>query len=86
MGYNDNHVDFENAPDPDGVTFSFTGLSPENRTKNDNVFENEDDATRQQEDRQNLSGNSDNSNAYLRSYDDITSSGSNGVTLEVFFD
>ncbi|MEN0019439.1 MAG: prepilin-type N-terminal cleavage/methylation domain-containing protein [Planctomycetota bacterium] len=38
--YNDNHVDFENQPDPDGVTFSFS--SGGNRlTFPDNLFEAE---------------------------------------------
>jgi len=86
IGYNDNHVNFENAPDPSSVTWSFTGLAPENRTHNDNVFENEDDQQRTPQSRTNLTGNGDNANAYLRSYDQATKGNSGGVTLEVFFD
>ncbi len=43
IGFNDNHVSFENEPDPDKVPYSFTGISdPQNRTQNDNIFVNED--------------------------------------------
>jgi prepilin-type N-terminal cleavage/methylation domain-containing protein len=41
--YNDNHVEFETRPDPDGLTWSFTNLTP--KTQNDNLFVSEDDKT-----------------------------------------
>jgi prepilin-type N-terminal cleavage/methylation domain-containing protein len=89
VGYNDNHVDFENAPDPDGVTWSFTDLQPEYRTKRDNIFENEDDQTRNRLDGEQLQGANDNANAYVRSYfvSGYNNSGNNvGPDLDVFFD
>ncbi len=89
VGYNDNHVDFENAPDPDGVTWSFTGLNPENRTHNDNIFENEDDQQRTPQvdsGSMTLEGQTDNANAYLRSYDQAKKGSNGGVTIEVFYD
>jgi len=33
IGYNDNHVNFETRPDPEGLTFTFTGLPPGSKTK-----------------------------------------------------
>ncbi|MFO0836806.1 MAG: prepilin-type N-terminal cleavage/methylation domain-containing protein [Phycisphaerales bacterium] len=38
IGYNDSHVNFEVKPDPDALTFNFTGLDVGKRTKPDNVF------------------------------------------------
>jgi prepilin-type N-terminal cleavage/methylation domain-containing protein len=46
LGFNDNHVDFVTKPDPDSVTFTFTGLAAGSRTQPDNVFVNENDASR----------------------------------------
>lgn len=46
LGFNDNHVDYVTKPDPESVTFTFTGLAAGQRTQPDNVFVNEDDATR----------------------------------------
>ncbi len=44
IGFNDNHVSFENEADPDSTPFSFTGISnPEFKTQNDNIFVNEND-------------------------------------------
>jgi prepilin-type N-terminal cleavage/methylation domain-containing protein len=86
VGFNDNHVDFENQADPDGVTWSFTDLNPENRTHRDNIFVNEDDQTRAKADPQNMTGtNNDNGNIYLRSFK-VASYGNQGATLDVFFD
>ncbi len=45
IGFNDAHVDFQTKADPDGVQFTFTGLTAGQRTKNDNLFQNENDAT-----------------------------------------
>ncbi len=88
VGYNDNHVDFENAPDPDGITWNFTNLPPTDRSQGDNIFENENDQNRVVDDRETLGGqNANNRNAYLRSYF-VASFNSNGgtVNLDVFFD
>lgn len=46
LGFNDNHVDYVTKPDPDAVTFTFTGLPAGSRTQPDNVFVNERDDTR----------------------------------------
>jgi prepilin-type N-terminal cleavage/methylation domain-containing protein len=88
VGYNDNHVDFENSPDPEGVTFSFSGLAPENRSQRDNIFVNEDDSDRSKRDSQNLTGNGNNGNAYLRSYyvTNYQSGNNAGATIDVFYD
>jgi prepilin-type N-terminal cleavage/methylation domain-containing protein len=45
IGYNDNHVNFETRPDPEGLTFTFSGLPPGQKTKPDNLFVSEDDKT-----------------------------------------
>jgi len=47
IGYNDNHVNFETRPDPEGLTFSFMNLPPGSKTKPDNLFVSEDDKTGQ---------------------------------------
>ena len=42
IGFNDNHVSFENEADPDSTPYSFTGITnPEFKTQNDNIFVNE---------------------------------------------
>ena len=46
IGYNDNHVKFEQAADPKDLTFTFRGLSQSKRTWRDNIFLAEDDALR----------------------------------------
>jgi prepilin-type N-terminal cleavage/methylation domain-containing protein len=88
VGYNDNHVDFENSPDPEGVTFTFTQLQPESRSQRDNIFVNENDGTRNKENSQNLTGNGNNANAYLRSYfvSNYNTGNNGGAVLDVFFD
>jgi prepilin-type N-terminal cleavage/methylation domain-containing protein len=45
IGFNDSHVDFQTKADPDGVQMTYTGLPAGQRTKNDNLFQNENDAT-----------------------------------------
>lgn len=82
VGYNDNHVDFEGQADPEGLTFTFNGLQPENRTKNDNIFVNEDDANRTKRDSQNLGTANDMSNVYLRSYSTLNKS----FVIDAFLD
>ena len=46
VAYNDNHVAFETRADPEGLTWTFTGLSEGERTQTDNLFVSEDDQTR----------------------------------------
>jgi prepilin-type N-terminal cleavage/methylation domain-containing protein len=46
IGYNDNHVKFEQAADPKDLTFTFRQLTQGQRTKPDNIFICENDATR----------------------------------------
>lgn len=90
VGYNDNHVDFENTPDPEGISWTFMGLDVTERSQGDNIFENENDRNRTPDQRETLGGGSgqssqNNRNAYLRSYF-VQSIGDNTVTLNVFFD
>jgi len=81
VGFNDAHVDFQTKADPDGVQFTFTGLPAGSRTKNDNLFQNENDATGKDDATASTSASKDaggwggsytdnkaglNSNAYLR--------------------
>jgi prepilin-type N-terminal cleavage/methylation domain-containing protein len=46
IAYNDNHVAFETRADPEGLTWTFTGLAEGERTHVDNLFVSEDDAMR----------------------------------------
>ena len=46
IGFNDNHVDYVTKPDPDNVTFTFSGLAAGSRTQPDNLFVNENDTNR----------------------------------------
>jgi type II secretory pathway pseudopilin PulG len=47
IAYNDNHVQFETKPDPDDLTFTFTGVTdPKKQVRSDNLFANEEDDTR----------------------------------------
>ncbi|HED53003.1 MAG TPA: prepilin-type N-terminal cleavage/methylation domain-containing protein [Phycisphaerales bacterium] len=46
IAYNDNHVNFENRPDPDGITLTISDTSGTNPfTVNDNIFASENDST-----------------------------------------
>jgi hypothetical protein len=82
IGFNDNHVEFENKADPENVTFSFTSLPPGQRTLPDCLFVNENDSTRVSEGGDQPGGVAGlgsyidshvgaNSNAYLRPYSDM---------------
>ncbi len=64
IGYNDNHVNFETKPDPDGLTYTFTALADGKQTKPDNVFVNESDTDRSKK-AFNLGAADDNANAYI---------------------
>jgi prepilin-type N-terminal cleavage/methylation domain-containing protein len=80
IGFNDAHVDFFNAPDPEQIVWTFTDLDNESKTQPDNIFANEDDqmrtpfnATPSQE--VTLSGDENNRNAYLTQYYEVNISG-----------
>jgi prepilin-type N-terminal cleavage/methylation domain-containing protein len=80
VGYNDNHVDFVTKPDPDGTTFTFTGLPVGQRTQTDNVFVNENDSTRVIDTNLN-----NNTNAYLGIFTRVAGTGGN-LTIDQFRD
>jgi len=46
VAYNDNHVNFETRPDPDGTPFTFSGIAGNVKSFPDNLFVNENDGTR----------------------------------------
>ena len=46
IAYNDNHVNFETRPDPENLNFNFSGLTPANRSKPDNLHASERDDSR----------------------------------------
>ncbi|MBX3316495.1 MAG: type II secretion system protein [Phycisphaeraceae bacterium] len=89
IGFNDNHVNFETRPDPDSVTFIFSGLPVASRTQNDNLFMNENDANRtpagKSENEKMTTSSIDNTNVYLRSYRAATVAGVNR-TIDPFYD
>jgi prepilin-type N-terminal cleavage/methylation domain-containing protein len=72
IGYNDNHVNFETRPDPEGLTFTFLNLPPGSKTKPDNLFVSEDDKKGTT-----VSGTKiyQQSNQYLIMWSDITGGG-----------
>ncbi len=71
VGYNDNHVKFENEPDPDSIPFTFGGLAADQRTQNDNIFVNENDSTRTPQ----TQSYADAANVYLRLISQVSASG-----------
>ncbi len=86
IAYQDNRVIFETRPDLEDLPFTFTSLG----VRADNLFVNEDDATGEPDSEVRLDAQSDNLNAFLRSYSDrIGGSVVDGVSdvgLEVFYD
>jgi len=80
IAYNDNHVNFETRPDPETSPFTFTNLPAGQKSQPDNIFVNENDATRAVD--TNLATNSNN---FLRNWTTVTQSGTN-VTLQLWFD
>jgi prepilin-type N-terminal cleavage/methylation domain-containing protein len=96
VGYNDNHVDFALQGDPEGVTFTFTSLPQGERTQRDNLFMNENDATRSVAGGGSATGSAGagvitdaavggHSNIYLRPYRKMTASGTT-YTMEAWVD
>jgi hypothetical protein len=84
IGYNDNHVNFETKPDPDGLTYTFTGLQDGKQTKNDNVFVNESDLDRTKKDFK--IGTDDNANAYITLWSAITNPTSATPSITAWMD
>ena len=75
VGYNDNHVKFEQTPDPQSLIFTFTGVNdPAQASKPDNIFVAEDDSERDPAPNSNIvnfgdsvqQGGADGRNAYVR--------------------
>ncbi len=78
VGFNDNHVDFYNRPDPERIIWQFTdsGLDDENKSVPDNIFANEDDGDRslisEPDDPETvLTGDENNRNAFLIQYYEV---------------
>jgi prepilin-type N-terminal cleavage/methylation domain-containing protein len=85
IGFNDNHVEFVSKSDPENLTFSFAALPAGQKTVPDNLFINENDATRVSTGGDQANGPAGagtytdanvaiNSNAYLRPYSTIQGS------------
>ena len=89
IGYNDNHVSFSNEPDPESVALTFENIqNPNARTQTANVFVNEADLTRESAELndQALNTQTDNINAYLRSFSEVSDGQTSGYTIEFFWD
>lgn len=56
IGYNDNHVNFETRPDPEGLTWTFVQLPAGERTQRDNIMQNEDKNGDERSENTNASG------------------------------
>ena len=70
IGYNDNHVNFETRPDPEGLTWTFTQLPPGMRTQRDNILQNEDKNGDEQSESTNAMGaSSHDGNTFYESSD-----------------
>ncbi|CAG0991864.1 hypothetical protein PHYC_02342 [Phycisphaerales bacterium] len=91
--YNDNHVNFETRADPETLPFTFNNLAAGQKTQFDNIFVNENDNTRVQE---NTAGNisigqqTNNTNNYLRNWKAYTGAPGGGFpgtgTIDLWFD
>ena len=100
IGYNDNHVKFENQPDPDTLLITFNEIqTDENKSHADNVFANEDDQTRKVAEvgtdnevdlvieNDTADPRANNRNAFLRSYCNVDAqAGSQDITISVYYD
>jgi len=95
IAYNDNHTEFETEPDPDDVTWNFSGIENARvRNSPDNLFHNEDDADGDEGgdtdeidgDYNIVSNDSDERNNFIRSYSDEISGDLRNITIEIFLD
>lgn len=93
IGYNDNHVEFENRPDPDGVVLTIDD-GGEVFTRNDNVFVSEDDTDGEpigtatsgptitlSSNDSNFTGELDQRNALLKMISLVNASGTNNTSV-----
>jgi len=96
IAFNDNHVEFLRKADPENLTFNFTAFPAGERSRPDNIFVNENDATRAALAGHQASGApgagayTDNqasrqANAYLRPYAEVTGSNAD-PTIRVWVD
>lgn len=95
IGYNDNHVSFEQRPDPENIILSITGDSAgaEAFSRNDNLFESENDLTGAAitssgtdevtygSTPNNNSGALDQRNAFLKMVNEVGTSGANNSVV-----
>lgn len=95
IGYNDNHVSFEQTASPDSIVLTFSNVSEAQfATQSDNIFANEDDQTGVANTAETgtntlrLDGQDDNRNIYLRSYYNISTTGATGSvqSIDAFYD
>jgi prepilin-type N-terminal cleavage/methylation domain-containing protein len=91
IAYNDNHVNFETRPDPDGTPFTFTGITGNVKSFPDNLFVNENDSTRNLESESTAGANGPmfvNTNNYLRNWGAAALQVQNGQwnTVAPYFD
>ncbi|MCA9304531.1 MAG: prepilin-type N-terminal cleavage/methylation domain-containing protein [Phycisphaerales bacterium] len=89
VGFNDNHVEFFDDPDPAPILWTFTNLDNQAKTQADNIFVNEDDQDREVVEvptgaTLKLGGTSSNRNALLMQYYEIDSGGD--VTISPYYD
>ena len=86
IAYNDNRVAFETRPDPETLPFTFTNLAANIRTQFDNLFVNENDATRVV-DADTLAGAGlNNTNNFLRTWWDCTVTDGATTAIAPYFD
>lgn len=87
IGYNDNHVNFETRPDPEGLTYTFTGITASGKeTQKDNVFVNENDSTRAAQSYLLGTGIEDNSNAMITLWSAVTNAATNPPGITAWID
>ena len=91
-GFNDGHVENLDEPNPASIVITFSGLTdPAAKTQGDNIFVNESDTMRwvpavsEEKTVFKITGTSNNRNAYLRQYYDVTGNAS-GLNILNYYD
>lgn len=89
VGFNDNHVEFFDDPDPAPILWTFTSLDNQAKTQADNIFVNEDDQDREvvavpSGATLTIGGTSSNRNALLMQYYEVDSGGD--MTISPYYD
>ncbi|HYE61042.1 MAG TPA: prepilin-type N-terminal cleavage/methylation domain-containing protein [Phycisphaerales bacterium] len=86
--YNDNHVNFETRPDPEGTPFTFAGVSGNQKSFPDNIFVNENDSTRAAASETTWADMSTFTNNYLRNWGcgNITVSSTGWSAVQPYYD